>query len=58
MAFIKNRGCMIWVKLVILVAIVAAATAAANHWPKAAANMVVPLSLIAMYAVWRWRRDV
>ena len=49
---------MIWVKLVILVAIVAAATAAANHWPKAAANMVVPLSLIAMYAVWRWRRDV
>jgi ABC-type spermidine/putrescine transport system permease subunit I len=48
---------MNWVKLAIIAVLIAFAIAAASHWPKAAANIVIPLLLIAMYAVWRWRRD-
>ena len=46
-----------WPKLAILTVLLAIGIAMAFSWHKGAANVVVPVTLVALYAVWRWRRD-
>jgi hypothetical protein len=46
-----------WPKLAILTVLLAIGIAGAFSWHKGAANVVVPVTLVALYAVWRWRRD-
>ena len=44
-------------KAVLLAAIILVAVIAAYHWRKGAGTVVVPVALIASYAVLRWQRD-
>jgi hypothetical protein len=48
---------MNWIKPAIFVAIIVAAVVAAIYWRKLAGAVVLPLTLVALYAVWRWGRD-
>jgi len=48
---------MDWPKLTIAAVLLAVAIAAALTWHKGAGNVVVPVTLVALYVVWRWRRD-
>ena len=48
---------MNWIRLAVFGIIAAAATAAAMRWPgDIAANAIIPLTLIALYLVWVFRR--
>ena len=49
---------MDWPKLAIAAVLLAVAIAAALTWHKGASNVVVPVTLVALYVVWRWRRDL
>ena len=44
-------------KAALLAAIVLVAVLVAYHWRKGAGTVVVPVALIASYAVLRWQRD-
>jgi len=48
---------MLRAKAAVLVAIVLVAVIVAYHLRKGAGTVVVPVALVASYAVWRWRRD-
>jgi len=48
---------MNWAKAAIFAAVILAAIVAAIYWRKFAGAVVVPVTLLALYAVWRWRRD-
>jgi hypothetical protein len=48
---------MLGAKAAILATIILVAVVVAYHWRKGAGTVVVPVALIASYAVWRWRRD-
>ena len=46
-----------WIRLAALGIVVAAAIGAALHWPgDIAANAIIPLTLIALYLIWVFRR--
>ena len=44
-------------KAAIMGAIILTAVIVAHHWRKGAGTVVLPVALVASYAVWRWRRD-
>jgi hypothetical protein len=48
---------MNWTKAAIFAALIVVAIAAAIHWRKFAGAVVLPLTLVALYGVWRWGRD-
>jgi hypothetical protein len=48
---------MNWLKIAIFAVVTVTAVVAAHHWRKGAANIILPLTIVALYAVWRWRRD-
>jgi hypothetical protein len=48
---------MDWPKLAIAAVLLVAAIVAALTWRKGAGSVVVPVTLVALYVVWRWRRD-
>jgi len=48
---------MMWTKVAIFAVLIAIAAAAAHHWHKLAGVVILPLTLVALYAVWRWGRD-
>ena len=52
-----NIPAMDWPKVAIAAVLLAVAIGAALTWHKGAGNVVVPVTLVALYAVWRWRRD-
>lgn len=52
----QNSG-MNWLKLALFAVLIATAAIAAIQWRKLAGAVVLPLTLVALYAVWRWRRD-
>jgi len=52
-----NIPAMDWPKVAIAAVLLAVAIAAALTWHKGAGNVVVPVTLVALYVVWRWRRD-
>jgi hypothetical protein len=52
-----NIPAMEWPKLAIAAGLLAAAIAAALTWHKGAGSVVLPVTLVALYVVWRWRRD-
>src|ERR1041385_6729458 len=48
---------MLRAKAAVLVAIILVAVIVAYHWRKGAGAVVVPVALLASYAVLRWQRD-
>ena len=48
---------MNWTKATIYAVLIAIALVAALHWRKFAGAVVLPLTLVALYTVWRWGRD-
>ena len=48
---------MLRIKAALLAAIILVALLVAYHWRKGAGAVVVPVALIASYAVLRWQRD-
>jgi hypothetical protein len=44
---------MNWVKVGILALLIVTAVVAAHYWRKGAGNVVLPLTLVGSYAVWR-----
>jgi hypothetical protein len=51
------RSGMNWTKLAIYAVIIVTAIVMAQQWRKGAAAVVLPVTLIALYGVWRWRHD-
>jgi hypothetical protein len=45
---------MNWIKAAIFAALIVAAIIVAIHWGKLAGAVVLPVTLVALYAVWRW----
>ena len=48
---------MNWAKLAISGITIVTAVVVAQQWRKGAAAVVLPVTLIALYDVWRWRLD-
>jgi|HubBroStandDraft_6_1064221.scaffolds.fasta_scaffold1208613_2 hypothetical protein len=48
---------MSWTKAAIFAALIVIAIVAALYWRKLAGAVVLPIALVALYGVWRWRRD-
>jgi len=48
---------MNWPKIAISAVIIVTATTIGIQWRKVAGAVVAPVTLVALYAVWRWRRD-
>jgi hypothetical protein len=46
-----------WLTFALFMAVIATALVAGLHWRKLAANVVVPVAAVALYGVWRWRRN-
>jgi hypothetical protein len=44
-------------KAAIMAVIILTALIVAYHWRKGAGTVVVPVAVLASYAVWRWRRE-
>ena len=54
-SFVEPR--MLRGKAAIMAVIILTALIVAYHWRKGAGTVVVPVALLASYAVWRWRRE-
>ena len=48
---------MNWVKATIFVVMIVTAIILAIHYRKLAGTVVLPATLVALYAVWRWGRE-
>lgn len=48
---------MTWTKAVIFAVLIVTAIILATYYRKLAGTVVLPVTLIALYAVWRWGRE-
>jgi hypothetical protein len=52
----RSRG-MNWTKATIFAVLIVTAIIVAIHYRKLAGTVVLPVTLVALYAVWRWGRE-
>ena len=48
---------MNWPKAAIFAVLIVIALVVAHYWRKLSGVVVLPLTLVALYTVWRWGRD-
>jgi len=48
---------MNWAKAAIFAVLIVGGIIVAIHWRKLAGAVVLPVTLVALYAVWRWGRE-
>jgi hypothetical protein len=48
---------MNWPKAALFAVLIVIAFVAAHQWRKLSGAVILPLTLVALYAVWRWGRD-